>query len=480
VARAVFVLLLGSSVLLHTGLARGESRFPRPEFESGYVSPETTVPPARSVSYEYLDTAVLLLALSLSSYLALGRRSRRGIFLVTLFSLAYFGFWRKGCICAVGALQNVVVAVFDGGYAVPLTVVAFFALPLVFTLFFGRTFCASVCPLGAAQDVVVLRPVRVSPGLEHALGMLPYVYLGAVVLFAANGAGFMICRFDPFVSFFRLGGSAAMIFTGVGFLAAGVFLARPYCRFLCPYGVLLKWMSGFSRRHVTITPDACVQCRLCEGSCPFGAIRKPTPEAPAESRATGRRRLAILLALLPVLVAGGGWLGASMKIPLSQAHPTVRLAEQVLAEEAGRATGTTPRSEAFRQTPRMLSALYADASRTRDRFGIGGLVLGCFLGLAFGGKLLRLSVRRERRDYEPDRATCLSCGRCFRYCPLEQIRVHGKEANYARVVATLEARSRWRKSHPPFPPVGLLETIQEQLEPEGATEATGARPGVER
>ena len=38
--------------------------------------------------------------------------------------------------------------------AVPLAVVAFFALPLVFALFFGRTFCAAVCPLGAVQELV--------------------------------------------------------------------------------------------------------------------------------------------------------------------------------------------------------------------------------------------------------------------------------------------------------------------------------------
>jgi polyferredoxin len=46
---------------------------------------------------------------------------------------------------------------------VPLVVLAFFALPLAFTLFFGRTFCGAVCPIWAIQDVVLLRPVRV-PG----------------------------------------------------------------------------------------------------------------------------------------------------------------------------------------------------------------------------------------------------------------------------------------------------------------------------
>ncbi|MHC5086583.1 MAG: 4Fe-4S binding protein, partial [Planctomycetota bacterium] len=37
----------------------------------------------------------------------------------------------------------------------------FFFSPLVFTLFFGRSFCAAVCPLGVIQDLVLLRPLKV-------------------------------------------------------------------------------------------------------------------------------------------------------------------------------------------------------------------------------------------------------------------------------------------------------------------------------
>ena len=46
-------------------------------------------------------------------------------------------------------------------------VIAIFALPLVFTLFFGRSFCASVCPLGAVQELVAVRPVQV-PAVDRS------------------------------------------------------------------------------------------------------------------------------------------------------------------------------------------------------------------------------------------------------------------------------------------------------------------------
>ena len=43
-----------------------------------------------------------------------------GCSLLTLVSLAWLGFCREGCICPIGAIQNVALALFDPGYAIPL------------------------------------------------------------------------------------------------------------------------------------------------------------------------------------------------------------------------------------------------------------------------------------------------------------------------------------------------------------------------
>ena len=34
-------------------------------------------------------------------------------------------------------------------------------LPLAVALFFGRVFCAGVCPLGAIQELMTLKPIEV-------------------------------------------------------------------------------------------------------------------------------------------------------------------------------------------------------------------------------------------------------------------------------------------------------------------------------
>ena len=412
-----------------------EYRFPRPQFESGYTVPTTPAPAPRASAFAVLDAAVLATTLFLASYLALRQRSRRALALLSTFSLLYFGFWRLGCVCAVGATQNVAAALFDASAVLPAAVAAFFVLPLVTALFAGRTFCAAGCPLGAVQDLVVLWPVRVPGAAEAALGLLPQVYLGLAVLFASTGAGFVVCRYDPFVAFFRLSGPPGLLLAGGFLLTLGAFVARPYCRYLCPYGVLLGWASRLSRRHATVTTDLCVRCRLCEGSCPFGALRVPAPPGDPEDRGGARRRLAALLLLLPVLAGAGALLGAAVHPALALTHPTVRLARDLDDEERG--AKPTLAAEAFREGTATVESLRREAEAVSRRFRTGAAILGSFLGLVFGGRLLRLSVWRAPDHWEPDRGACLSCGRCFDSCPVEHLRRQYPEGEYRRLAAAL-------------------------------------------
>jgi len=416
--------------LVLCGVALGLEQFPPPDFvETEHVMPSPTTPDPRLDVYEYIDAVVLLAALILSSYLVLRRRSRRAVFALMLFSLVYFGFWREGCVCPIGATQNIVLSVFDKDYAVPLVVLAFFLLPLLFTLFFGRTFCAAVCPLGAIQDLVLLRPAKVPRWAESVLRLIAYIYLGAAVLFAATGSAFLICRYDPFVSFFRLTGSLNILILGACFLLIGVFVGRPYCRFVCPYGVILRQISRISKWRVTITPDECVHCKLCEDACPFGAIREPATEWPAQDYKKSKKRLVFLIVLLPVLMFAGGWMTSGVKHVTARMHETVRLAERIHAEETGHVTDSTDASAAFRATGRAIEELYDEAQDIRADFGTGGWIFGAFVGLVVGLKLIGLSVWRQRTDYEASRASCLACGRCFKYCPREHVRLEkAKEA----------------------------------------------------
>jgi ferredoxin len=333
--------------------------------------------------------------------------------------LAYFGFYRKGCVCPVGSIQNVAQAIGDSGYSVPLAVLAFFLLPLLTALFFGRSFCAGICPLGAIQDVVIVKPLRMPAWLRHALGLVPTLYLGTALLMAYAGAGYLVCRYDPFVGIFRLSATLPMLIFGGGLLLLGTVVARPYCRFLCPYGVLLGWASACSWKRVTVTPDECVQCRLCEDACPFDAIRKPSPQHEAEARWSRLRRMGFYLLLIPVFVSAGSWSGARLMRELAAVDPRVELVAQL---DSGMVAGEGEealRSDAFRASGTSEEQARADARAVEDRLHGAGIGFGGFMGLVVGLQLAGLAIGRRRVDYEPDRQHCLACGRCFAYCPRE-------------------------------------------------------------
>ena len=250
----------------------------------GYTTPEVQRPIPQPAWWWGVDVGLLIAGLGLSAWLGLYKRSRRGIALLTIGSLIYFGIYRQGCVCPIGAIQNVVVALVDRAYNIPVVVVIFFFLPLVAALLFGRVFCGGVCPLGAIADLVLLRPVQVPRWVDRILGSLKYIYLVLAIWFVVRPGEqreFLICRFDPFVGFFRMNGPGEILIFGGILLLLGMFIGRPYCRYLCPYGAILAVLSRFAWRGVTITPGQELDCGLCVTACPFGAIKKMRAERAA-------------------------------------------------------------------------------------------------------------------------------------------------------------------------------------------------------
>jgi hypothetical protein len=130
--------------------------------------------------------------------------------------------------------------------------------------------------------------------------------------------------------------------------------------------------------------------------------------------------MAALLVLLPILVLGGGWLGRQLAEPFSRMHATVRLAELLDEEGAESTKELSDEIKALFRADRPGESVRAEAAGIVDRFRSGTWWFGAWLGLVIGIKLIALSMRRARPEYEADRGACVACARCFDYCPGEK------------------------------------------------------------
>lgn len=399
--------------------AIAQDRFPRPEFETDYQYPTHQMPFQRGPGWEYFDVAVLIGALAVTSWLALKKRSRQGLLYMSVFSLLYFGFYRQGCICSVGSVQNVSLALFNSAYTIPLTALLFFIIPLLFALAFGRVFCAGVCPLGAIQELTGFRPVKLPKTLETILASVPFVYLALAVVFASTNSQFIICRYDPFIGIFRLDAPYTMIVFGALLLLAGIFVNRPYCRYLCPYGVLLNIFSRFSWKHLTITPAECTNCRLCEESCPYDAILPSDPEQRIDAHEKSRKNFVLYLLLIPVFAISGAYITYSLSSALAGGNSTVRLAREIRMEKETGLESVTKAAIAFKEAGKTEEELFAEEGIILNKFRKATPWAGLFLGISLGIGLFSLTIRSRRVEYKPDKGRCFSCGKCFKYCPIK-------------------------------------------------------------
>ena len=396
-----------------------QDRFPRPEFESGHVYPTNQMPTPRAPGWEYFDVLVLIGALIVTTWLALKKRSRQGLIWMSVFSLAYFGFYRHGCICAVGSVQNVSLALFNEGYSIPLSALLFFIIPLLFALAYGRVFCAGVCPLGAIQELTGIKPAKLPKAVEVILASVPFIYLGIAILFSSTNSQFIICRYDPFVGIFRLDAPYTMIIFGILLLLAGIFVNRPYCRFFCPYGVLLNIFSRFAGKHLTITPAECTNCRLCEDVCPYDAIIPSDTEQKREEPERSRKRFILYFLLVPLFALTGAFLLYNLAPALSGANSTVRLAREIRTEKKSGIESASKDVVAFKESGKTESVLFGEEELIIRRFINASPWAGAFLGISLGIGMISFTIRSKRNEYKPHQGKCYSCGRCFKFCPIK-------------------------------------------------------------
>ncbi len=410
--REIMTKIYTLALLFFPGILWGQQRFPNPEFKSGYRLPAIERPVLQFSSDPNVAFIALLIVMGLTAYCVYYRRSRRPLRWLLVASILYFGFYHKGCVCPVGSIQNVFEALFDTRKTLPFFVIGAFLGPLIAAVFFGRVFCFSACPLGAIQELVIFRPFKVPAPVDRCLQVVPFIYLGLAVLFAAGGLGYIICDYDPFVGLYRFSAALPLLMCGAGLLLLGTVVARPYCRYICPYSALLRIVSKLSSRKVLTTSDSCNNCHLCSNSCPVNAIEPPAPKTYPESKREATKRIQWIFAVSPLVLTLGIFLGSLLGSPLSNLHPDIELLRklEISMVEDNQAV-------AFLMKGGKIEELQPKAIKAQRNLNIGGVVFGAYMAIVFLGFFITIHQRRSNEQYAVKVSACVTCAQCYRYCP---------------------------------------------------------------
>lgn len=145
------------------------------------------------------------------------------------------------------------------------------ALLLLAVWISNKSICGWACQLGLLQDALYrVKLPKWQPPFWLANGVRIVAFLGLVGGLVAAGLDW-IGVIDPFQIFsFKL--TWAMALFAVALLVASLFIYRPWCRFLCPFGLVGWGVEQVSVLRPRINRDVCKQCKLCVKACPSGAM----------------------------------------------------------------------------------------------------------------------------------------------------------------------------------------------------------------
>jgi polyferredoxin len=189
-------------------------------------------------------------------------------------------------ICPFGGLASLYSIVFHGEFLQRIFISSFILLGITVLLVAvsGRSFCGWICPLGTLQGLMagVGRKVfgvkqRLDTNRDGRWRWLRWPILVIFTLGAWYGGKLLIRPYDPWVAWMHIWeigevleefpiGLAVLVLTFV----AGIFIARPFCRYLCPMGIFLGALNKGSAVRLRVSQESCIHCMACDRKCPVG------------------------------------------------------------------------------------------------------------------------------------------------------------------------------------------------------------------
>lgn len=191
-----------------------------------------------------LGSIVALIAVLLGAVVPLFTNNRRLHLVQLVVNVVVLGLWTGTFVSYTLFLR-----LFAGG--VSPSAIGTLAAPLLMLIvallypLAGRSghYCAHVCPFGSAQELagkLSRRKLRITPRVLRVLTALRNLLWGVLMALLLTGTCTAWIDYELFTAFIYSSASVWVIVLAVLFLVLSVWVPRPYCRFVCPTGALMK------------------------------------------------------------------------------------------------------------------------------------------------------------------------------------------------------------------------------------------------
>ena len=186
---------------------------------------------------------VAFLVILAAAVVPLVTRSRKVRTVLLALDIAVLGLW-NGLFLSHARMIGWAGAGLHGTWADVGAALLLIAMAFLYPLF-GRPqhYCLQVCPFGAAQELIGRIPARkwrLSPRLVHVLTELRRLLWCALMLSLWTGLWAGWLDWELFAAFAFRAAPPLLLALAIAVLVLAVFVPRPYCRFACPTGTLLK------------------------------------------------------------------------------------------------------------------------------------------------------------------------------------------------------------------------------------------------
>ena len=220
-----------------------------PPIEGGSAGAlETSASPIEGGSAGALETSappiVALIVVLLGAVVPLFYNNRRLHLVQLAVNVVVLGLWTGTFVSYTLFLR-----IFAGG--VSLSAIGALAAPLLMLIvaliypLAGRSghYCANICPFGSAQELagkLSRRKLRITPRVLKLLSVLRNLLWGVLMALLLTGTCTAWIDYELFTAFLYSSASVWVTVLAALFLVLSVWVPRPYCRFVCPTGALIK------------------------------------------------------------------------------------------------------------------------------------------------------------------------------------------------------------------------------------------------